>query len=141
MLKKVFQSPLFNALLILSFGLILLGEHFKNEVPSWLNIDPFVLIIPLFLLMGLIPIHNRKNPNDRIKPTLMPMEFKEEDEGLKWITFQATRKVYIFFASSMPFAIASVAYLHHIPYYPLLLLIGLGVIQYLIYWYEIRKYR
>jgi hypothetical protein len=127
-------------ILILGFGVILLGEHY-DHVPKWLSVDPYVLVIPIFILLGIIPIYNWRNPNDRIKPTLIPMEFKEEDEGLQWITFKATRKVYIFYAVFMPFAIAITAYLNHISYIPLILLTIMGMTQYFIFWYEVKKHK
>lgn len=136
MLKKIFHSPIFNVVLILGLGVIMLGNYYSEEVPAWLNIDPLVLGIPILALLSAIPIYNLKNPKNKIKPTLMPMEFKEEDEGLQWITYKATRKVYIFFASSLPVAIALTAYLNHIPYFPVILLTGMGAIQYIIFWYE-----
>ncbi|PYF01767.1 hypothetical protein [Ureibacillus chungkukjangi] len=141
MLKKVYQSPLFNAALILGLGVIMLGNHYSEDVPNWMNIDPLVLGIPILVLLLAIPINNLKNPKDKVKPTLIPMEFKEEDEGLQWITYKATRKVYIFFASSLPFAIALTAYFNHIPYFPIILLTGMGIIQYILFWFEHKKHK
>ena len=68
------------------------------------------------------------------------MELREEDEGMQWLTFKATRKVYIFFAFAIPTGIALTAYLHHIPYVPIILLIGMGVVQYLIYWFQMKRF-
>ncbi|MTH55414.1 hypothetical protein GKZ89_18640 [Bacillus mangrovi] len=140
MLKKIFQSPLFNAMLIGMLGLIMIGNHYPECVPAWLVLDPMVLGIPILILLVFIPFYNKKHPADRIKPTLMPMEFREEDEGQQWITFKATRKVYIFFASIIPVAIATTAYLNHLPYLPVVLLAAMGVTQYVIYWTELRKH-
>ncbi len=141
MLKKIFQSPLFNCVLIAALGIIMLGEHYASDMPSWLTIDPMVLGVPILILIAIIPIYNKKNPKDKIKPTLIPMEFKEEDEGLQWITFKATRKVYIFFATFIPIAIALIAYFNHIPYFSIILLIFMGVVQYILFWFELRKHR
>jgi hypothetical protein len=141
MLKKIYQSPLFNAILILGLGLIILGNYYTDHVPNWMNIDPLVLGIPILVLLLAIPIHNVKNPKDKVKPTLIPMEFKEDDEGLKWITYKATRKVYIFYASFIPIAIALTSYFNDIPYFPIILLAGMGVIQYFLFWYEHKKYK
>jgi hypothetical protein len=140
MLKKIFQSPLFNVTLVLGLGFIMLGNHYSEYVPAWMIVDPLVLGIPILVLLLAIPIYNLINPKDRVKPSLIPMEFKEEDEGLQWITYKATRKVYIFFALFLPIAIAITAYLNHIPYLPIILLTGMAVIQYAIYWYEHKKH-
>lgn len=141
MLKKVFESPIFNVILILGLGLVMLGEHYARYIPGWMAIDPLVLGIPILLMLAAIPFYNRKNPQDPIKATLIPMEFKEDDEGLQWITYKATRKVYIFFAVFTPVGIFLTAYYNAISYLPIILLTVMGVAQYLIYWIEIRKYR
>ncbi|WP_026560403.1 hypothetical protein [Bacillus sp. J37] len=141
MLKSIYQSPIFNAVLLLVFGMIMLGNHYSDDVPSWLNVDPLVLGIPILILILAIPLHNMKNPKNKVKPTLIPMEFKEQDEGLQWITYKATRKVYIFFASFLPIAIALTAYLNHIPYFPVILLTGMAIVQYLVFWLEHKKHK
>jgi uncharacterized membrane protein YcaP (DUF421 family) len=141
MIKNIFQSPIFNALLVLGLGMIMLGNHYSKDVPGWLNIDPLVLGIPILILISAIPIHNLRNPKNKVKPSLIPMEFKEEDEGLEWITYKATRKVYIFFASFLPIAIALTAYLNHILYFPVILLTVMAVVQYLVFWLEHKKHK
>ncbi|UGB28752.1 hypothetical protein [Metabacillus sp. B2-18] len=141
MLKRIFQSPIFNALLVLGLGIIMLGNHYSDDVPSLLKIDPLVLGVPILILILAIPINNMKNPKNKVKPSLIPMEFKEEDEGLQWITYKATRKVYIFFASFLPIAIALTAYLNHIPYFPVILLTGMAIVQYVLFWLEHKKHK
>ncbi|WP_226665234.1 hypothetical protein [Metabacillus litoralis] len=141
MLNRIFQSPLFNSILILCFGVVMLGNHYTNEVPNWMNLDPLVLGIPILLLIAFIPIYNMRNPKNKVKASLIPMEFKEEDEGLQWITYKATRKVYIFFASFIPIAIALTAYLKDFPYFPIILLVAMGIVQYLIFWLELIKHK
>lgn len=32
----------------------------------------------------------------------IPVEFREEDEGLQWVTYRACRKTYIFLYSAVP---------------------------------------
>ncbi|WP_374055775.1 hypothetical protein [Rossellomorea sp. FM04394] len=140
MLKKIFQSPLFNAVLIIGLGIIMLGDHYADHIPDWLVVDSMVLGIPILIMMAIIPIYNRRHPGNRIKPSVIPMELREEDEGMQWLTFKATRKVYTFFAFAIPIGIALTAYLHHIPYFPIILLIGMGVVQYLIYWFQMKRF-
>jgi hypothetical protein len=137
----MYQSPLFNSFLILCFGLIMIGEHYSVHFPSWMIINPMVLGIPLLFIIALIPFYNKRNPNEPIKPSIIPMELREEDEGMQWITFKATRKVYIFYAFSIPFGIALTAYLNHITYFPIVLLVVMGVSQYIIYWSHMKKYK
>jgi hypothetical protein len=141
MLKTIFQSPLFNCLLILGLGVIMIGNYYSEYVPGWLNIDPLFLGIPILILVASIPVYNKLYPGSKIKPQFIPMELREEDEGQQWITYKATRKVYIFFALSIPVAIALTASLNHIPYFPVILLAGMGIVQYLIFWLELRRHR
>lgn len=140
MLKRTFQSPLFNIVLIVGLGLIMIGKHYSDHVPAWLAIDPLVLGIPILILLAAIPLYNKRNPEDPIKPSIIPMEMREEDEGMQWLTFKATRKVYIFFAFSIPFAITLTAYFNHIPYFPIILFIIMGIAQYLIFWFQMKRY-
>jgi hypothetical protein len=137
----MYQSPWFNSFLIITFGLIMIGEYYSVHIPNWLIIDPMVLGIPILIIIAVIPFYNRRNPQNRVKPSVIPMELREEDEGMQWITFKATRKVYIFYAFAIPFGIALTAFLNHIPYFPIILLIVMGVSQYLIYWFQLNKYK
>jgi hypothetical protein len=139
-LKRTFQSPLFNIVLVLGLGIIMIGNYYSEHVPAWLKIDPMVLGIPILIMIAVIPLYNKRNPGDPIKPQIIPMEMREEDEGMQWLTFKATRKVYIFFALSIPVAIALTAYFNHIPYLPIILFIVMGVAQYLIYWFQMKRY-
>ncbi|MGF2616204.1 hypothetical protein FZC84_00315 [Rossellomorea vietnamensis] len=141
MLKRTYQSPLFNCLLIFCFGLIMIGEHYTAHIPSWLIIDPMVLGIPILIIIAIIPFYNRMNPEDKIKPSVIPMELREEDEGLQWLTFNATRKVYIFYAFAIPFGIALTAYFNDVPYFSIILLAVMGIVQYLIYWLQMKKFQ
>ncbi|PLR74844.1 hypothetical protein [Bacillus sp. UMB0728] len=141
MLKAIFQSPLFNCLLILGLGIIMIGNYYTDDVPGWMNIDPLFLGIPILFLVASIPVYNKLNPGSKVKPQIIPMELREDDEGQQWITYKATRKVYIFFASFIPVAIALTAFLNHIPYFPVMLLAAMGIVQYLIFWLELRRHR
>ncbi|WP_113927946.1 hypothetical protein [Bacillus sp. P14.5] len=141
MLKRTYQSPLFNCLLIFCFGLIMIGEHYAADIPSWLIIDPMVLGVPILIIIAIIPFYNRRNPEDKIKPSVIPMELREEDEGMQWLTFKATRKVYIFYAFAIPFGIALTAYFNHVPYFSIILLAVMGIVQYLIYWLQMKKFQ
>jgi hypothetical protein len=140
LLKRTFESPLFNIVLILGLGIIMIGNYYSEHVPAWFNIDPMVLGIPILIMIAMIPLYNKRNPVDPIKPRIIPMEMREEDEGMQWLTFKATRKVYIFFALSIPVAIALTAYFNHIPYLPIILFIVMGITQYMIYWFQMKRY-
>lgn len=139
MLKKIFQSPIFNVFLIICMGLIILSKYYSEFMPEWLQIHPLLLVIPLCILIVMIPIYNKRNPKDRFQPQIVPLEMREEDEGLQWITYKATRKVYIFFALFIPVAILLTALLREVPYFPIILLCIMGVIQYVIFYLEMKR--
>ncbi|MGD6965652.1 hypothetical protein ACQCVP_04435 [Rossellomorea vietnamensis] len=119
----------------------MIGEHYAAHIPSWLIIDPMVLGIPILIIIAVIPFYNRRNPGDKIKPSVIPMELREEDEGMQWLTFKATRKVYIFYAFAIPLGIALTAYFNHLPYFSIILLAVMGIVQYLIYWLQMKKFQ
>ncbi|WP_227396253.1 hypothetical protein [Jeotgalibacillus aurantiacus] len=140
MLKRIFQSPLFNVMLVAGLGLVMLSEQYSDQMPVWFKVDSMVLGVPILILLGLIPIYNWRNPQNKIKPQILPMELREEDEGMQWLTFKATRSVYVFYALAIPPSIAITAYFHEIIYIPVLILMLLGTVQYLIYWGFMRRH-
>ena len=85
--------------------------------------------------------HNRKYPHKKLPLFyLKPPEYIEDDELFQHVTGLATKKVYTFFISAIP--ILAVLYIV-LPIGKMWMVIGLlflGVIQYLIYYLEIRKY-
>ncbi|MDT9726110.1 hypothetical protein DUZ99_14095 [Xylanibacillus composti] len=136
------RSP-FTALAILALTIGLLWMHFIAP-PSLEPYRPWVklgalLLITLFIILVLI--HNRRHPHNKLSLlSWTPYEFKEEDEGMKWITLQACRKVYMFYYFAIPAGALLIAVFHSYSFMPLLMLFVLGGCQYWIYWREIRKY-
>ncbi len=142
MLAKIVRSPLtqlfFLALVFGFFGLRLYAPAFFEE--HILLLCVFLLATTVFFFT-LIIIHNRKNPQRKINlNSWKPYEMKEEDEGLKWVTFQACRKVYIFYAFAIPVSAILIINLYHYRSVPLFVLFLMGSIQYVIFWWEERKY-
>lgn len=123
-------------LMLIYMGLIYVGVQ-ENWPPDIL-FYPFLLIMGLYF--GLLCIHNKRHPERKIKwITYIPYELREEDEGMQWVTYKATRKVYIFYYFAIPPSIVIVTFVTFIPYLEIWLLVSFGVIQYFIYWYETRK--
>lgn len=141
MLEKIVKSPISSALILISLGYLLLQQTAKEQLPVTIvqmGIWP-ALIFPLLWVVLLI-IHNLRAPNKKAKANhFFPPELREEDEGHQWITYKACRKVYIFYYFALPGAILAITIIQSIPYFPLLVLVLLGVGQHLIYWSEIRK--
>jgi hypothetical protein len=89
----------------------------------------------------LVIYNNKKFPHKQIDlHSYAPHEFREDDEGLQWVTFKACRKVYLFYYFAIPVGISLVAvYYNSIPLFGVWVLVLFGVIQNFIYWFEIRK--
>ena len=137
MLERILRSPFMMIAILIYVGVIYVGiqEDWSDDLLF------YPLIILLLVYFGLLLFHNKKNPENRINwITFIPYELREDDEGLQWITFKATRKVYIFYTFAIPVGIVLFAmYQTLIPYFTIWMLVAFGVIQYLIYWLEIRK--
>ncbi|MUK88405.1 hypothetical protein GMD78_08380 [Ornithinibacillus sp. L9] len=141
MIEKIIRSPLSMMFFILLFGGLIWSKYYSpievKPYTNWITIGILVIIAVFFIL---IMIHNQKHPNRKINFFgWIPYEFKEEDEGKQWVTFQACRKVYIFFSFAIPISIILIA-LIEFPALPLLILIVIGMTQYGIFWWEENKY-
>ncbi|MBO1002206.1 hypothetical protein ACFSKI_06380 [Pseudogracilibacillus auburnensis] len=137
MLERILRSPIVMIVMLIYLGIFYVG--IQEGWPFNFLIYPFIIIFVGYF--GLLFIHNKKYPNRKIKfISFIPYELREEDEGLQWITYKATRKVYIFYYYAIPFGIVFVTFFQpFIPYFPIWLLVAFGVIQYLIYWFEMKK--
>ncbi|QTD39415.1 hypothetical protein [Sporosarcina sp. Te-1] len=103
MIKTIMRSPLIIAFIPLSLGVVYIGVQ---EGWRYTMIIPFLYILFLILSIILVIVHNKRYPEDKMQLwTLVPYELREEDEGLQYYTYRATRKVYIFFAHALPFSI------------------------------------
>ena len=136
-LERLLRSPLVMIAMLVYLGVVYVGV--QEEWPYGKLFIPFFTLFIVYF--GLMLIHNKKHPARKIKLlTYIPYELREEDEGMQWVTFKATRKVYIFYYFAIPIGIVLVTMFHDIiPYFVIWLLVALGVIQYLIYWMEMRK--
>lgn len=142
MLAKIVRSPLTQLFfLALIFGFFWLSFYAPNFFEEHMLLICIFLLATTVLFFVFIMIHNRKNPDRKINLTSWkPYEMKEEDEGLKWVTFQACRKVYIFYAFAIPASAILITIFIHYRSVPLIVLFLMGAIQYIILWWEERKY-
>ncbi len=152
MFERIMRSPLFSSFALLSLGLIsfvitlpdsyierlIKYDYDRLFLASWLIF--FAWLIPYTIL---ITTHNRNHPDKKIKfITLIPPEFNESDEGEQWITYQACRRVYIYFYSVIPLFLAVVMLAKDTFLYellPTLVLVVLGIGQHIVYWSMARK--
>lgn len=136
-MERLLKSPFVMMIMLIFLGLVYIG--FQEEWKLVYFFLPFVFFFIGYYI--LVYMYNKKNPDNRIKiMNLLPYELREDDEGLQWITYKATRKVYIFYYYAIPIGIVAVTFLSgFIPYFPILLLVVFGVIQYFIFWFEFHQ--
>ncbi|MGM8211547.1 hypothetical protein ACLIBH_02015 [Virgibacillus sp. W0430] len=135
-MERILRSPFVMMAMLISIGVVYVGV--EEQWAFELFLYPVIIFFVTYL--GLLIYHNKKYPNKKINIiTYIPYELREEDEGMQWATYKATRKVYIFYYFAIPASIVFVTILHTvIPYIAIWILVVLGVIQYFIYWYEMR---
>src|SRR5699024_7807937 len=121
MTEKILRSPFMMMLILIMVGVVFVGA--SEDWPFELYYLPFVIIMVIYFI--LLFYHNKKHPDQRIRVfTIVPYELREEDEGMQYITFKAMRKVYIFYAFTIPLGIFLIAALQPvIPYFTICLLV------------------
>ncbi|MBP2257807.1 hypothetical protein [Virgibacillus alimentarius] len=142
MIENLLRFPLFQILLLTVLGTAILEHSYSEYFPLFIQSTDlkFMFFVVFLTWIILITVYNMKNPARKFNFfTLKPTELIEEDEGLKWMTLQACRKVYIYYSVAIPLGIGIIAYFSNIPFMPLLILILLGIGQYIIYWLELKK--
>jgi hypothetical protein len=142
MLRQIVRSPLTVIFILALFmGMLGLGAAAPEVFREY---DRIILTVMVVIGVGfflLVTVHNRRHPSSKISmATWTPYEFKEEDEGLKWITLQACRKVYMFYYYAIPAAALVIFFFGDRRFVPFAVLFLMGAIQYFIFWREERKY-
>ncbi|WP_369902152.1 hypothetical protein [Bacillus manliponensis] len=142
MLERLLKSPLLHIIILTFIAFI----YLQNEHPSFLPFSlgsfniPIIFALLLILWGGLVFVFNSRYPNKKISfNQVLPIELREEDEGHRWITYRACRKVYIYYYFALPICIFLSIRFSNVTYLPIFLFILLGIGQYIIYWTEVRK--
>lgn len=154
------QYPLWMMGFIVVLGIFLFGvnspettEIVNTEVEQSILVEygvvqGFIIVgsIILYLIMLLIFYikmrrHNTMNPTQKIPSfAIRPPEYLEQDEGMTHITRIASQKVYTFMTWSLP-ALAVFAMFSPLPrIYIVLSILAVALLQYVIYYREIRKH-
>lgn len=123
-------------------GIIVVERNYSLKILESLEGFPlkYIFIGIVILWIILTYIYNHKNQEEKFNLfTLLPTEFREDDEGMKWITLRACKKVYIYYSFAIPLGIGLILYFSNWDITPFVVLIGLGLGQYLVYWMEIKK--
>jgi len=108
------------------------------------NIQIFSAVIYIVLLINFrkgISAHNKRYPNRKLSFfQLKPFEYIEDDEGWIFITRGASQKVYEFFYWALPTSLL-IHLVFDVPQYGVVInILVLAIMQFLIYYLEIRKY-
>ncbi|WP_108669357.1 hypothetical protein [Peribacillus acanthi] len=142
MLEKTMRSPLWSLIFIVELACLhlfstVLEQPYKAGVVSGFSL---FIIGTLIVYTVLINRYNRRNPKSKIKwMSVMPVEFREEDEGMQWLTNRACRKVYIFFYSALPAAFVLLFLFPNVSWLPISIILTLAIGQFVIYWLEMRN--
>ncbi|MBD1381424.1 hypothetical protein [Metabacillus arenae] len=142
MIERFLRSPFTMAVMLLgaacAYGVSIYTEE---STQSLLYKSTIILFIAFyFVYFVLLYFFNKKNPKRKIPYlTYRPYEFKEEDEGHQYITFRACRNVYIYYYFAIPAALILAAIFKDWAIAPFIIIVFLGIGQYLVYWLEIRK--
>ena len=136
------RSPLWSLIFILELACLyflstVLDQPLKGAVTSAFGL---FMIATLIFYTVLIARYNKRNPRSKITGmSVIPVEFREEDEGMKWLTNRACRKVYIFFYSALPAAFILLYLFQDVSWLPVTIILFLAISQFVIYWSEMRK--
>ncbi len=136
------RAPVFQILLLSLVGIIVVERNYSLKILESLEGFPlkYIFIGIVILWIILTYIYNYKNQEEKFNLfTLLPTEFREDDEGMKWITLRACKKVYIYYSFAIPLGIGLILYFSDWNITPFIVLIVLGLGQYLVYWMEIKK--
>ncbi|MFD0672754.1 hypothetical protein [Cohnella sp. GCM10027633] len=141
-LERILRSPLLSAGLFFLLGAAMLMAHYSQTVPEWLLYAMTIGSVGLCAVwVALCVVHNRRHPQRRIRfLTLVPPEFREEDEGQKWMNYRVTRRVYMLYYAAIPLLILLIMLVPDGTAAAIAGLAVLGGIQQLLYGYELRKW-
>lgn len=141
-LERILRSPLLSAGLFFLLGAAMLTAHYRQSVPDWSLYAMTVVPVGLCAAWAaLTVIHNVRHPHRRIRfLTFVPPEFREEDEGQKWMNYRVTRRVYMLYYAAIPFLIGLIMLVPDGTAVAIAGLAVLGGIQQLLYGYELRKW-
>ena len=141
------RSPLWQLLAILLFyptALLIAYRNDTSDPQHWTVATLMALSLVVFIYVGALGLrtmlHNRKNPSAKINPwSIVPLELKEEDEGMRMITGRATRQTYIYDSAAIPLLALALLFLPHNIYIALTGVVLLSVGHYAVYWRYIWK--
>ena len=114
--------------------------HFPGILSIYVG---FFLVVVFFIAYFLrLKRYNQKNPNNKMNAFtfLKPGEFLEDDEMLRQVTENATKKVYILYSQALPLLIFLIVIFPFDRYVYIVMLILLLIVHNALYYLEIRKF-
>lgn len=166
--KKDFrvQLPLWNIalwviLMIWSYGVIyavdMLASDFEGVIVhtndgvtiNWhlpgvfsIIIGTLLLIVFFVVYLSKIKRHNQQNPSKQLAAFTFtkPGEFLQDDEMLRQVSENATKKIYIFYSHALPLLVFIIALLPVNRYLFVVLIFLMLMLQNALYYIEIRKF-
>ncbi|MFA9560170.1 hypothetical protein ACERII_22905 [Evansella sp. AB-rgal1] len=125
------------------------AEITKNPEAPWsieVNFTPIVVVLVILGVIALVSLqHNKKKWRSWKKAVFLPPELEESDEREKQITSEACRAAYISLWYAAPIVTSLLLFYPFVidvfPYYPIMVILLLPLIQVLVYsitW--VRKY-
>lgn len=155
-MKKIFQPAVLNIVIIILFGWAFVmiyeaqmqfADIIKDPEPPWevsVNILPILLFFVICTPISIYLIaRGKKKHKSMWKAFMLPPEFEESDEREQLITAKACRSSYIAMWYTAPIAAGLMIFYpfiqDNIPYYPIIILLILPVVQMISYFYSIHK--
>lgn len=120
------------------------GLKINWHVPGMFSIILGFFLVIVFFVAYFIRLkqHNRMNPNNKMNAfTLLKLgEFLEDDEMLRQVTENATKKVYIFYSQALPLIIFLIVIFPLNRYIYVVMLFLLLIVHNALYYLEIRRF-
>ena len=155
-MKKILQPALLNIVIIILFGWALVmiyeaqmqfADVVKSPEPPWEISVNFLPILLFFVICTPISIYlivrGKKKHKSMWKAFMLPPELEETDEREQLITAKACRSSYIVMWYTAPIAAGLLVFYpfiqENIPYYPIIILLLLPVVQMISYFYSLHK--
>ncbi|MBD1378828.1 hypothetical protein [Metabacillus arenae] len=153
---KTFSTVLFTIVLYVLFALALISfydaqlqfaEIVKNPEPPWfisINLMPLTVFLLIGGLISFLFFKRSKRKHKKLASIMMiPPEFEEQDEREMMITAKACRNSYITLYIAVPI-IAGLMLLYpfiqdRAPYYPIIVVLLIPVVQIMSYYFSMRK--
>lgn len=155
-MKKIFQPAILNIVIVILFGWVLVSfydmqmqfaEVLKDPEPPWEITGNILPLLIFFIICTPVSIYllirgKRKHKSLR-KAFMLPPELEEADEREQLLTAKACRSSYIAMWYVAPIA-AGLLLIYPliqetIPYYPIIILLLIPLVQMISYFYSLNK--